>query len=86
MKYEELQQEVVTLKETVDELKNNLAEFKRNRLIDLTTNEVEIIRESIFDRTAATLASGASLDRYGIISLNGKRGAVPFYDKFTPMI
>jgi len=77
--------EFTELKDEVEELKRELAEFKRARFQDLSANETEDLKGVIFERTAATLASGASLSRYAIVSLNGERGAIAMYNKFTPL-
>ena len=74
------------LVEELDKLKKDVEELKRNRFYKLSTTEDSILKEVLFERTAATLASGASLSRYAITTINGKRGAVPVYDKFTALI
>jgi hypothetical protein len=69
----------------VDDLKREVAEMKRNRLYNLSMAEVETIKNALFERTAATLASGASA-KYVIVSINGVRKAIPMYDKFTSIV
>jgi hypothetical protein len=70
------------LKRQIDSLKREVEELKRYRFANLTTNDVEELKKAIFDRTVTT-ATGA-VSRYYVFTLNGKRGAVPVYDTFTP--
>lgn len=67
----------------IEKLERELAEMKRNRFYGLTSQEKESLKSSLFERTAATLASGASLSRYIIITVDGVRRAIPTYNKFT---
>lgn len=76
----------MNLEEQIAELKRDLEAFKAARLEGLTVREVETLKDTIFERTAATLASGASLSQYVILTLNGKRVAIPSYDKFNPIV
>ena len=66
----------------VQNLKREIEDLKRNRLGDLSANDVENLKKYLINRTASTLASGATV-RYLVLTINGERGAVPFYDKFT---
>lgn len=75
----------MSLKEDFEQLKKEVEELRRNRLRDLTLEEEDIIKGAVFQRTAATLASGASLHQYVILTLNGQRVAIPTYNKFSPL-
>lgn len=69
----------------IDMLKREIAELKRNRFSSMSMNDIENIKNALFDRQAATLASGAKLN-YEIVTVRGKRRAVPTYDRFTPIV
>lgn len=73
------------LKEDVQSLRNELEELKRNRFTDMSANDIENIKNTLFDRQAATLASGAVLN-YEIVTVRGKRRVIPTYDRFTPLV
>jgi len=77
--------EVDILRGRIDEMARELETFKRNRFADLSSEEVEKMKGYIFDRTAATLASGAAV-KYLITTINGVRRAMPFYDKFQSIV
>jgi uridylate kinase len=77
--------ELQLLRRKIEELETQIHEFKRNRFRNLSSQEVEQMKNYLFDRTAATLASGASV-RYVIMSINGVRKAIPTYNKFQPLV
>ena len=73
------------LQSRIDKLEKELAEYKRNRFYALSSEEVEKLKAYIFDRTAATLASGAVV-KYMIVTYNGVRRAIPYYNKFQALV
>jgi predicted nuclease with TOPRIM domain len=76
--------EVDLLRGKIDEMSRELEAFKRNRFADLSSEEIEKLKNYLFDRTAATLASGAVV-KYLILTQNGIRRAIPYYNKFSPI-
>lgn len=75
----------MNLEERVKQLEREVETLKRERLSNLSSTEVEKIKGAIFDRTAATLASGAAV-KYLITTVNGVRRAIPYYNKFQPLV
>jgi hypothetical protein len=69
----------------VKNMRKELDELKRNRFSGLSANDVENMKNSLFDRQAATLASGAVLN-YEVITVRGKRRVIPTYDRFVPIV
>lgn len=69
----------------IEMLKREIAELKRSRFSNMSTGDIENIKNALFDRQAATLASGAVLN-YEVITVRGKRRVVPTYDRFTPLV
>lgn len=69
----------------IDMLKQEIAELKRSKFSNMSTADIENIKNALFDRQAATLASGAVLN-YEVITIRGKRRVVPTYDRFTPLV
>jgi dynactin complex subunit len=76
--------EVDILRGRIDEMARELETFKRNRFANLSSEEIEHLKNYLFDRTAATLASGATV-KYLILTQNGIRRAIPYYNKFSPL-
>lgn len=74
------------LEQRVQSLERQLAELKANRFANMTTHEVSSLTNSFIQRTSASLASGATIKTYLILSHNGQRYAVPGYDKFEPLV
>jgi hypothetical protein len=75
--------EFAILQEQVKTLERELRELKQNRLTNLSSTEVELLKKHIIDRTAVGISGGVS--RYWVLSINGRRGAVPVYDNFRPL-
>lgn len=69
----------------IEMLKREIAELKRNKFSSMSMNDIENIKNALFDRQAATLASGAVLN-YEIVTVRGRRRVVPTYDRFTPIV
>lgn len=73
------------LQKEVQDLRRELEDLKKNRFQNMSMNDIESIKNVLFDRQAATLASGAVLN-YEIVTIRGKRRVVPTYDRFTPLV
>lgn len=73
------------LKQEVENLKREIEELKINKFNSLSLDDIENIKNALFDRQAVTLASGATL-KYEIVTIRGKRRAIPTYNKFTPLV
>lgn len=71
------------LKEQVDRLENALRELKQDRFNNLSSNEVESLKNYIIERTATGISGAVS--RYWVTTINGKRGAIPVYDNFVAL-
>jgi hypothetical protein len=69
----------------VKNMRKELDELKRNKFGNLSAVDVESIKNALFDRQAATLASGAVLN-YEVITIRGKRRVIPTYDRFVPVV
>lgn len=74
--------ELTQLQERVEELERQLQDLKDNRLQNLSATDVEQLKKYIVDRTAVGISGAVS--RYWVLSVNGKRGAIPVYDNFRP--